>query len=376
MADSLFDGERLLNNMPLTIEGGRILCLDEVPGTRISRLKGLIAPGFIDVQLNGGGGVLFNSTPTVETINLISTAHNQYGTTGFLATLISDDLTIMKKAADAVSSALKNNMSTLLGIHFEGPHISTPKRGVHSEDYIRELSEEELAIYARKDIGICHVTVAPEKVSPDVIKLMTAMGIIVSLGHSNADFETVQRALDAGAKGFTHLFNAMSPLQGREPGMVGAALLSQNTWCGLIVDGHHVHNASAKIAITTKPQGKIILVTDAMPPVGTKDTSFDLLGTKATLSKGKLTLNEGQLAGSALDMAKAVKNTIEMLDVPFHEALRMASVYPAEFMGLDSEIGRLKEGMRANFILLDNNVNVMASWVAGKQQYKYTRRQL
>ncbi len=369
IADRLFDGDIILGDVPLSIEDGRILCLDTVSNAKEIRLEGLIAPGFIDIQVNGGGGVLFNAEASVATIGRISKTHIRYGTTAFLPTLITDDLAVMDKAADAVSQALEEDIPGVMGIHFEGPHISTAKKGVHSENYIRELSEHEQAIYLREDIGVCHLTMAPEMVSPEVIGQLTDKGIIISLGHSNATFEVVQDALAAGAKGFTHLYNAMSSILGREPGMVGAALLSKAAWCGLIMDGYHIHNASARLAIESKPRGKIILVTDSMPPVGTDDSDFELLGEKVKRTGNMLTAPDGQLAGSVLDMASAVRNTVKDLDIALDEALRMASHYPAEFLGLGDETGTLTPGKRADFILLNDEIRVKSTWVGGIQRY-------
>jgi len=365
IADRLFTGQEIISDIPLTIEDDRILSFETVEGVAQSRLPGLLVPGYIDIQVNGGGGILFNQNPAVKTLDQIFTAHAAFGTTGFLPTLITDNLEVMKKAADAVSSARARNMPGILGIHFEGPHISMARKGVHEAGYIRELSEDELCIYARDDIGICHLTVAPEMLSPDSIRLLTDMGVIVSLGHSDATFEETAAALDAGARGFTHLYNAMSQLQGRAPGMVGAALLSRDSWCGIIMDGYHLHDQSARLAISTKARGKIMLVTDAMSPVGTSEAEFDLLGEKVMRHGNKLTIADGRLAGSVLDMAMAVRNSKERLGLSLKDSLRMASLYPAEYLGIDHETGTLDVGKRADFILLDDNLNVRSSWVCG-----------
>jgi N-acetylglucosamine-6-phosphate deacetylase len=255
----------------------------------------------------------------------------------------------------------------VLGIHFEGPHLSLPKKGTHSEQYIRPISEAEFAVYARQDLGIKMITLAPENVSVEDIKRLVGYGVKVCLGHTNADFETTQAALQAGADGFTHLFNAMSAFTSREPGVVGAALWDNNSWCGLIVDGHHVHPNAAKLAIRTKAQGKMLLVTDAMPPVGTDLTEFDFFdGRKVIRTGDRLNSSTGELAGSVLDMASAVRNTVNTLDVSLAESLRMASLYPAQYLGLSHAKGRIAVDYDADFVLLDINQYALQTFIAGQ----------
>ena len=363
--DQIFNGTEILDNIPITIEDGRFLCFDTVQGADELKLSGLMTAGFVDIQVNGGGGVLFNNEPTKQAIATIFSAHSKFGTTSYLPTLITDDLSVMRKAADAVSATLKENMDGIFGIHFEGPHISVSKKGAHSEKFIRVISDDEMEIYARQDIGVRHVTLAPENTDVAIIKKLVEMGVIVSLGHSAATYEQVNAALDAGATGFTHLYNAMSPFEGRSPGMVGAALLSKNSWCGLIVDGYHVHNDSVKLAVNIKPQGKIMLVTDAMSPVGTDDSEFLLLGKKVFREGGRLTASEGQLAGSVLDMASAVRNTIQKIGLSKEEALKMASQYPADFIGMAGHFGRIKIGLKANFTTMNQSIKSISTWVGG-----------
>ncbi|MFB2760189.1 N-acetylglucosamine-6-phosphate deacetylase [Shewanella xiamenensis] len=370
IAEQLFDGEAFHRDVPVTIEDGLIASLDTASGAKEIRYPGTLVPGFIDVQVNGGGGALFNSSPTVACIETIGKAHARFGTTGFLPTLITDDVQVMAKAADAVASAVAQKSAGVLGVHFEGPHLSVPKKGVHPQGFIREITEAELAIFCRQDLGIRVVTLAPENVSPEVIRLLVASGVKVCLGHSNADYDTVVAALAAGATGFTHLYNAMSPLGSREPGVVGAAIESETAWCGLIVDGHHVHPAAARVALRAKPRGKVMLVTDAMPPVGLDDeTSFELFGTQVLRVGDRLNAVTGELAGCVLDMASAVHNTVNMLGLPLGEALRMASLYPAEFLGIAESVGRLAVGQRADLVLLDNQHQVLANYIAGNAVY-------
>ncbi|MFG0455101.1 N-acetylglucosamine-6-phosphate deacetylase [Shewanella mangrovisoli] len=370
IAEQLFDGEAFHRDVPVTIEDGLIASLDTASGAKEIRYPGTLVPGFIDVQVNGGGGALFNSSPTVACIETIGKAHARFGTTGFLPTLITDDVQVMAKAADAVASAVAQKSAGVLGVHFEGPHLSVPKKGVHPQGFIREITEAELAIFCRQDLGIRVVTLAPENVSPEVIRLLVESGVKVCLGHSNADYDIVVAALAAGATGFTHLYNAMSPLGSREPGVVGAAIESETAWCGLIVDGHHVHPAAARVALRAKPRGKVMLVTDAMPPVGMDDeTSFELFGTQVLRVGDRLNAVTGELAGCVLDMATAVENSVKMLGLPLGEALRMASLYPAEFLGIAESVGRLAVGQRADLVLLDNQHKVLANYIAGNAVY-------
>lgn len=366
IAEQVFDGERFHQQLPISVEDGQIVALDTVKGAVETQLPGTLVPGFIDVQVNGGGGVLLNTDCTVAGIEAIGQAHAQYGTTGYLPTLITDNVEVMQQAADAVAQAVAKGSAGVLGVHFEGPHLSIPKKGVHPQSHIRRISDAELAIFSRDDLGTKVVTLAPENVSVDVIKALVAADVRVCLGHSNADYDTVVAALEAGATGFTHLYNAMSPLSSRDPGMVGAAIESQDAWCGLIVDGHHVHPAAAKVAIAAKPQGKVMLVTDAMPPVGMpENATFELFGIEVVRQGDKLNAVTGELAGCVLDMIGAVNNTVNMLGLPFEEALRMAALYPAEFIG-HQQRGLLKVGSQADMVLLNQQRQVEQTYIGGK----------
>ncbi|WP_076407857.1 N-acetylglucosamine-6-phosphate deacetylase [Shewanella sp. UCD-KL12] len=371
IAKRVFDGEQFHHELPITIEDGHILALDTVTGTKETKLDGTLVPGFIDVQVNGGGGALLNADTSVECIETIGSAHAKFGTTGFLPTLITDDVDVMRRAADAVSAAMIKGSAGVLGVHFEGPHLSIPKKGVHPQSHIRRISDAELEIFSRDDLGIKVVTLAPENVSADVIKALVAADVRVCLGHSNADYDTVVAALEAGATGFTHLFNAMSPFGSREPGMVGAAIESRDAWCGLIVDGHHVHSAAAKVAIYAKPKGKVMLVTDAMPPVGLEEeATFELFGTQVIRQGDRLNAVTGELAGCVLDMAGAVKNTVNMLGLSLEEAIRMGSLYPAEYLGLSGKQGQISIGSRADLVLLNDALQVQQTMIAGEAVFK------
>lgn len=365
IADRLFDGHEMHTNAAVTVDGDSFEGLHTSAGAKEVRLKGTIVPGYIDVQVNGGGGALFNGDPTIDAVHRMFAAHSRFGTTGMLPTFITGDLADMERAADAIAAAIKHGSKGILGVHFEGPHLSPARKGTHTASYIRPISDAEMAVYARDDLGVRMVTVAPEMVSPEQVKALVDAGVIVSLGHSAADYETARAALDAGATGFTHLFNAMSPLEGRKPNMVGAALLDEKSWCGIIIDNLHVHADSARLALRAKPKGKMVLVTDAMPPVGSDETEFVLLGEKVIRTGNALRASEGQLAGSVLDMEGAVRNTVETLGVGLEEALRMASLYPAEFLGIADRVGTIEAGKQANFLLLDDELKVQSSWVDG-----------
>lgn len=370
IAERLFDGEQFHQDVPVTVEDGRVLSLDTATGATEIRLQGTLVPGFIDVQVNGGGGVLFNDTPTAAAIEAIGAAHARFGTTGYLPTLITDGVETMARAADAAAEAIAKGSTGVLGVHFEGPHLSVPKKGVHPESHIRRIGDRELEIFARQDLGIKVVTLAPENVSPEVIRALVETGVKVCLGHSNADYATTVAALEAGATGFTHLYNAMSALTSREPGVVGAAIDSDDAWCGLIVDGHHVHSAAARIAIKAKPRGKVMLVTDAMPPVGMdENASFELFGIQVVRQGDKLNALTGELAGCVLDMAGAVQNTVDMLGLPQAEAIRMASLYPAAFLGIDDRVGTLAVGKQADLVLLDGHGHCRGTWIGGRQVF-------
>lgn len=372
IADRLFDGEQFHSNCPITIEDGKIIALDRVAGAKEVRLTGILAPGFIDTQVNGGGGALFNHQPDVNALLALSTAHARFGTTSVLPTLITTDINKMSMAADTISEALTLDIPGIIGVHFEGPHLSAIKKGIHNDDHIRTLSQQELDIFCRDDLGLKIVTLAPENVSCDTIKTLVENNVIVSLGHSNATYHQTVAALAAGATGFTHLFNAMSGLTSREPNMVGAALLDEQSWCGLILDGHHVHPASARLATQAKATGKTMLVTDSMSTIGSDQTALTFDSHNIELVGDKLTSQTGQLAGSALDMITAVNNARSMLDVSFAESLRMASVYPANFLGINTDLPILRVGAKADFTLLEESTHspdfqVRQTWIGGKQ---------
>lgn len=324
-----------------------------------------LVAGFIDIQVNGGGGVLFNDAPHVGAIRRIGAAHRRFGTTGFLPTLISDDATVMRHAIAAVDAAILEGVPGVLGIHLEGPYIAPERRGAHDAARFRALDEGEMELVCGLRHGVTVLTLAPERVSPAIVRALTARGVIVCIGHSAASYDEACAALAAGARGFTHLYNAMSPLQARAPGVVGAALEDRDSWCGLIVDGQHVHAAALRIALAAKPRDKLILVTDAMPPVGAAVDHFVLSGMAITCRDGRCETVDGVLAGSVLDMAGAVRNSIAMLGVSPEQAVQMASANAADFLGLSSTRGRIQPGLAADLVALDDDGMVSCTWIAG-----------
>jgi N-acetylglucosamine-6-phosphate deacetylase len=362
----------LVDDLCVLVESGRITAVvgpgDARCATARQRDLGgqLLLPGFVDSQVNGGGGVLFNDAPSVEAIRAIGNAHRKFGTTGFLPTLISADLDVVADAIKAVQAALAAGVPGVLGIHIEGPFLNVERKGIHDPDKIRELDQSAVELLTSLRGGRTLVTLAPEMTTPDMIEKLVISGVVVSAGHTNATYEQIRGALQEGLTGFTHLFNAMSQLTGREPGVVGAALDDPDSWCGIIVDGEHTDPVVLRISMRCKRHDRFMLVTDAMPSVGTNDKSFELQGRKIMVS-GHLCLDEdGRLAGSNIDMASCVRNAVSLLGLSLPEAVRMASLYPAEFLGLAHEIGRIAPGYRANFVLADEQLRVLDTWIDGE----------
>ncbi len=364
--------EGLVTDRVVLIEADRILDVvapdDPRCATALCRdLKGdLLLPGFIDVQVNGGGGVLFNDDPSMATIRTMAEAHRRFGTTSFLPTLISDDLSVVARAIDAVRNAMTNKIPGVIGVHLEGPFLNEARKGTHDAAKFRHLDGEAVALLSSLKIGRTLVTLAPEMTTAEMIASLAANGVLISAGHTNATYPVIEDALRHGITGFTHLFNAMSPLGSRDPGVVGAALHDANSWCGIIVDGHHVSPVVLQIALRCKRHDRFMLVTDAMPSVGTTQGSFLLQGKKILVRDGKCVDENGTLSGSAIDMASAVRNAVAMLGIDLPQAARMASTYPAEFLGLEHELGRIAPGYRANLVLADEQLNVLDTWIDGQ----------
>lgn len=364
-------GERgFESDLCVIVEDGHIVAV--VPGAAPAGAKTIdlqgryLVPGFIDTQVNGGGDVLFNDAPDVDGLRRIAQAHRRYGTTGLMPTLISDDVAVMLRAIAAVREAIAQGVPGILGIHLEGPYLASARKGVHNPDKFHTPDADELDRIASLGVGKTMLTLAPERFDNATLQALAARGVLVCAGHTAADYERLREAFAHGVRGVTHLFNAMTPMGSREPGGVGAAIEDPNSWCGVIVDGEHVHDASLRIAIAAKPRGKIMLVTDAMPPVGGEQEDFVLYGQTMTCRNGKCSTADGTLAGSALDMATAVRNTVQRLGLPLDEACRMASTYPAEFLGLGHELGRIAPGYRADLVVLDEALQVTGTWIDGR----------
>lgn len=358
-------------DLSVVVEDGYIVAVvpGEPPkGAEAIDLRGrYLVPGFIDTQVNGGGDVLFNDEPTVDGLRRIAQAHRRFGTTGLMPTLISDDVAVMCRAIAATREAIAQGVPGILGIHLEGPYLNAARKGVHDPSKFHTPGADELDVVTAlgKD-GVTMLTLAPERFDADTLRALTARGVILAAGHTAANYEQLRDGFAAGIRGVTHLFNAMTPMASREPGAVGAALENPDAWCGLIVDGYHVHDATLRVAIAARPRGKMVLVTDAMPPVGGERESFELYGVPMICRDGQCTTADGTLAGSALDMASAVRNTVQRLGLPLEEACRMASTYPADFLGLGGELGRIAPGYRADLVVLDDAVQVQGSWIAGQ----------
>jgi N-acetylglucosamine-6-phosphate deacetylase len=363
--------EGLQHGLAVRLDGDRIAAVgpaaEVTAGARTHDLGGaMLLPGFIDIQVNGGGGVLFNAAPSVDSIAAIGRAHRRFGTTSFLPTLISDDLDVVEAAIEAARRAMAEGLPGVLGLHIEGPFLNPRRKGIHELGKIRRIDEAAINLLTSLETGRTLVTLAPETTSPHMIERLVRAGVVVAAGHTNASYATVRTALDRGLSGFTHLFNAMPPLASREPGVVGAALEDRASWCSIIVDGHHVDPVTLRIALRCKPHDRFILVTDAMPSVGAEEKSFVLQG-KVIRVKGGVCVDEhGTFAGSDLDMASAVRNAVRLLGVDLADASRMASRNPAEFLGLGEVVGRIAPGYRADLVQLDDGLDVVESWVGGR----------
>jgi len=370
---AIFDGESWHADSALVVDGGvvkNIAAASAVPADirRVELQGGKLVPGFIDIQVNGGGGVLLNDGPSVDAIRTICDAHFAFGTTALLPTLITDTPEITAAALAAGKAAAQEKVAGFIGLHIEGPHLSITHKGTHDPKLIRPMDDADLValIEAVQELPVLLTTVAPETVPIEKIRAMADTGVIVSLGHSGASYEVAMAAKDAGATMVTHLFNAMSQLGHRSPGMVGAVLQSGELSAGLIADGFHVDKASMSIALRAK-QGpsKIFLVTDAMSTIGTDITSFTLNGRKITRAGGRLTLDDGTLAGADLDMISAVRFVHRELGLSLDEALRMASLYPAQSINIDHHYGRLAADYVANIVHLDDRLDVNHVWIDG-----------
>lgn len=373
----IFDGDLWHDDSALLFEDGRIAGIvgeREVPAAaRTVAMAGLsLVPGFIDLQVNGGGGVLLNERPDVEGIRAICAAHARFGTTALLPTLITDTPDVTEAAIDAGVKARRSGVPGFLGLHLEGPHLSLARKGAHEAQFIRPMEQADLdrTVAACAQLDVLLMTLAPENVTNEQIAALAAAGVIVSLGHSDTGYAAAAAAIEAGARMATHLFNAMSPLSHREPGLVGAVLDLGHVHAGLIADGYHVDPAAIGVALRAKRgPGRIFLVTDAMAPLGTDMTGFRLNGREIFRKDGRLTLADGTLAGADTDMMACVRFMHRHVGLDLDEALRMASLYPAEAIGMTGRKGRLTHGHDADFTALDASLSVAATWIGGRPAF-------
>nr|WP_319513963.1 N-acetylglucosamine-6-phosphate deacetylase [uncultured Cohaesibacter sp.] len=371
-ADRIFDGNHFAEKAALLVDGDTVTGIvkqDSIPShyAQHANKAPMIVPGFVDLQVNGGGGALLNETPTQEGIATICEAHARFGTTALMPTLITDGPDVRDRALEAGKQAAKAKTAGFLGLHLEGPHLSVPRKGVHVADFIRPMEEQDLSVLlaAQGTFGKSMITIAPENVTIDQVKALVEAGWHVSLGHTDCDAETAFAYFEAGASMATHLFNAMSQMRNREPGLVGAVLTTDKAYCGMIADGYHIANANMRVALQAKQgPGRIFFVTDAMSPTGTDVTEFILGGRQTFRRDGRLALADGTLAGADIDMISMVRKALATLPLSLEEALKMASRYPSEAIGAQSK-GWLKPDFDADFLLLDETLCLQSTWIGG-----------
>ncbi len=356
----------VLNEAEIRVERGRIAAITPLTGTAeaLDLAGGWVLPGFIDTQVNGGGGVLFNDTTSLEGIAAIGAAHARFGTTGFLPTLISEDIGGIGAALEAADAAIAAGVPAVLGVHIEGPVLNPARNGIHDAAKFRRFDRALISLLTKQRRGRVLLTVAPELVDLADIRTLARAGVIVSAGHTEATFEQAMAAFDAGVKGVTHLFNAMPPIFQRAPGIVGATLEDPRAWSGLIVDRVHVATPVLRMALKLRPFDKLMLVTDAMPSVGSDQKSFNLHGRKIDVADGRCVYTDGTLAGSDLDMATALSNCVADLDLTPDQVALLASTNPAAFLGLSNERGALAPGLRADWVVLDADLRPVQTQVA------------
>ena len=369
LGSQIFCGERFYDHHALLIDGNSIIeIVDEknIPNAfnKIELDQGIIAPGFIDLQVNGGGGILFNNRPTKESLNTIINAHQFFGTTSIMPTVISDSIKVLTKCTRAVTQEIKKN-SALLGIHMEGPIFSLKYRGVHQKKYISKLSSEYLELFSNLKEFPVILTLAPECISIKDLNHLASLGLKIMAGHTDASYDELEQAAKNNLNGFTHLFNAMSQMSARKPGAVGAALDFDNLYASIIVDLHHVHHSLIKLAYQKKPIGKLFFISDSMATINHGEPTFELYDEVVSEQNGRITNAEGKLAGSSITQIDAVKNAYQKCNIPLDHALAMASRYPAEFIGVDRYLGSLKPNYRADLVHFDSNFKVNNVWTSG-----------
>lgn len=371
---NFFERDQLVKDQSVLIDQGKIAAI--LPESELSAdieqmpcQNKILVPGFIDTQVNGGGGIMFNDQPTLEGIKQICAGHWQGGTTSLLPTLITDTDAVMHQAVQAVIDCFEAKLAGVVGIHLEGPFLSQQRSGVHAKSYIRPFTPEAMPLLKQLPSEAYLLTLAPETFATGTLRQLADQGLRLSAGHTAATYAQMRQAIQEGVTAVTHLYNAMTPITGREPGVVGAALEDDRVYCGMIIDGYHLHPTTAQLAIRQKARGKVMLVTDAMATVGSNQDSFTLYGETIYAIDGRCAKADGTLAGSALDMATAVRNCVQTLGITLPEALRMASLYPATFLGLDHKLGKLQVGYQADLVLLNSSLQVEKTWVQGELKF-------
>ena len=368
----IFTGHQILDNHAVVIADGlieRICPLAELPaGIEQHDLAGaFLSPGFIDLQLNGCGGVQFNDsldTISVKTLEIMQQANERSGCTSFLPTLITSSDAFMKHSISVMRDWLAQNQYQALGLHLEGPWLNVLKKGTHDPAFIRKPTQELVDFLCANADAITKITLAPEEVEPSVIRQLTAAGIIVSAGHSNATWEQAKQGFSAGIRFATHLFNAMPYLTGREPGLVGAIYDATEVYCGIIADGRHVDWANIRNSKRIKGD-KLVLVTDATAPAGADIDQFIFAGKTIYYRDGICVDEHGTLSGSALTMIEAVRNSVEHAGIALDEAIRMATLYPARAIGVDKQLGSIESGKVANLTVFDRDYHILKTFVNG-----------
>ena len=366
----IFSDHKLLDNKALLIDGENIIGIvakNDIPhNIKIQQLNGgILSPGFIDLQVNGGGGKLFNNSPDKESLDEIIKAHQHFGTTSIMPTVISDSLNVLQRCTSTISNEINNNKS-LLGVHIEGPFFNVKYRGVHQKQYINTINNDYLNLFESLQGFPVMLTLAPECISIKQLKHLKSLGFKILAGHTDASYDQLEEAIKYGLDGFTHLFNAMGQISAREPGVVGSALNFNNTSASIIVDLHHVHPSLIEMSYKQKPKGKLFFVSDSMATINHGEPSFELYDEVVSESNGRLINSEGKLAGSSITQIDAIKNAYTSCNIALNDAIAMATSYPAEYLGVSDYLGSLKANYRADLAHFDIDFNVKNVWVAGK----------